>query len=113
MRLMTVFVFMIFFVSISFVHSRDLKWFYIVKSFFVFAAMHAVFIWYMVKSNGASWTNIAASKPLDNSTHIWLVLRAFNTGLGAASSLTVNQGDMTRYADKPRSAIWVSHLSTV
>ncbi len=96
------------FTAISFVHSRDLHWFYVVKSVFVFASMHAVLIWYLVKAHGVSWTNLAGEKKVTGSAHAWLVLRAFNSGLGAASSLTVNQGDMTRYARKPGDAIWVS-----
>jgi nucleobase:cation symporter-1, NCS1 family len=100
---------MIVFTAISFVHSRDLHWFYVFKSFFVFAAMHAVLIWYLVKANGVAMTSLAGSEPLTGSAHAWLVMRAFNSGLGAASSLTVNQGDMTRYARKPSDAIWVSY----
>ncbi|WVQ63909.1 uncharacterized protein L199_002065 [Kwoniella botswanensis] len=106
--LLSFFIFMIVFVSISFIHSRDLKWFYIGKSIFVFAAMHAILIWWVVKSHGVTFAYIAVDKPVSTTAHIWLVLRAFNTGLGTASSLTVNQGDMARYADKPRSAIWTT-----
>ncbi|WRT69063.1 uncharacterized protein IL334_006046 [Kwoniella shivajii] len=106
--LLSFFIFMVFFTGISFVHSRDLKWFYIIKSIFVFAAMHAILIWWVVKSHGVTFAYIAVDKPVSTTAHIWLVLRAFNTGLGTASSLTVNQGDMARYADKPGSAIWTT-----
>lgn len=71
--------------------------------------MHAVLIWFLVKAKGVSMTSLAGSEPLTGSAHIWLVLRAFNSGLGAASSLTVNQGDMTRYAKKPSDALWVCY----
>ena len=104
----TVFLFMIAFTAISFVHSRDLHWFYVGKSIFVFASMHAILIWYLVKADGVSMTTLARSEKITGSAHAWLVLRAFNSGLGAASSLTVNQGDMARYAKKPKDAIWVS-----
>lgn len=102
--------FMVGFFALSCVHSRDLKWFYTFKSIFVFGAMHAVLIWWMVKNGGAGWSNLrtTSTTPLTTTTRAWLVLRAFNSGLGAASSLTVNQGDMTRYANKPSAAIWVS-----
>lgn len=70
--------------------------------------MHAILIWYLVRAQGVSWTTLANSQPVTGSAHVWLVLRAFNIGLGAASSLAVNQGDMTRYAKKPSDAIWVS-----
>ncbi|WWC60687.1 uncharacterized protein I303_103263 [Kwoniella dejecticola CBS 10117] len=106
--LLSFFIFMFFFIGISFVHSRDLKWFYIGKSIFVFAAMHAILIWWVVKSHGVTFAYIAVDKPISSTAHIWLVLRAFNTGLGTASSLTVNQGDMARYADKPGSALWTT-----
>lgn len=98
---------MIAFTAISFVHSRDLHWFYVAKSIFVFGAMHAVLIWYLVKAKGVSMTTLANEEPVRGSAHAWLVMRAFNSGLGAASSLSVNQGDMTRYARKPKDAIWV------
>ena len=98
---------MALFTAISFVHSRDLHWFYVGKSIYVFTCMHAVLIWYLVKAHGVSWTSLAGETKVTGSAHAWLVLRAFNSGLGAASSLTVNQGDMTRYARKPKDAIWV------
>ncbi|WWC68286.1 uncharacterized protein I206_102209 [Kwoniella pini CBS 10737] len=106
--LLSFFIFMIVFVAISFVHSRDLHWFYIGKSIFVFAAMHGILGWYVVKSHGVTFSYIAVDKPVSTTAHIWLVLRAFNTGLGTASSLTVNQGDMARYANKPGSALWTT-----
>ncbi|KAH8883381.1 hypothetical protein GQ53DRAFT_847024 [Thozetella sp. PMI_491] len=106
--LISFFIFMIVFTAISFVHSRDLHWFYVGKSIFVFASMHAVLIWYLVKANGVSMTSLAGSQSVTGSAHAWLVMRAFNSGLGAASSLTVNQGDMTRYARKPKDAIWTT-----
>jgi NCS1 family nucleobase:cation symporter-1 len=62
--------------------------------------MHGVLIWWMIKSQGVSFTTLASSAPLTQDKHIWLVLQAFNAGLGTASSLTVNQGDMARYARK-------------
>jgi nucleobase:cation symporter-1, NCS1 family len=37
-----------------------------------------------------------------------LVLQAFNAGLGTASSLTVNQGDIARYARKPNDQLWTT-----
>lgn len=105
--------FMLGFIALSCVHSRDLKWFYTFKSIYVFGAMHAVLIWWMVKNGGAKWGNLNATvnggAALSTTARAWLVLRAFNSGLGAASSLTVNQGDMTRYANKPSAAIWVSY----
>ncbi|WVQ83420.1 hypothetical protein IAT38_005561 [Cryptococcus sp. DSM 104549] len=107
-NLASFFIFMAFFLAISFVHSRDLKWFYYIKSVAVFAAMHGLLAWWMMKSGGVSFTTLASSKPLTKNAHIWLVLRAFNAGLGAASSLTVNQGDMARYADKPNSQLWTT-----
>ncbi|WWD16896.1 hypothetical protein CI109_101328 [Kwoniella shandongensis] len=107
-NLASFFIFMFFFMAISFVHSRDLKWFYYIKSVFVIGAMHGVLAWWMIKSGGVSFTTLAASKPLTKNAHIWLVLRAFNAGLGTASSLTVNQGDMARYADKPNSQLWTT-----
>lgn len=70
--------------------------------------MHAILIWYLVRAHGVSWTTLANSKPITGSAHAWLVLRALNVGLGATSSLAVNQGDMTRYAKKPSDAIWLS-----
>ena len=102
--------FMLGFVALSCVHSRDLKWFYTFKSIYVFGAMHAVLIWWMVKNGGAGWGNLRTSttSTMATTTRAWLVLRAFNSGLGTASSLTVNQGDMTRYANKPSAVIWVS-----
>ena len=99
---------MIVFTAVSFVHSRDLHWFYVFKSIFVFAAMHAILIWYLVKARGVSMTKLSGSAHVTGSAHAWLVMRAFNSGLGAASSLTVNQGDMTRYARKPGDALWTT-----
>ncbi|KAI0477488.1 permease for cytosine/purines, uracil, thiamine, allantoin-domain-containing protein [Xylariaceae sp. FL0804] len=106
--LVSFFIFMLVFVLISLIHSRDLHWFYVCKSVYVFVCMHAVLIWYLAKSRGVSMTTLAGQPPSSQSAHAWLVLRAFNSGLGAASSLTVNQGDMTRYARKPSDAIWTT-----
>lgn len=62
----------------------------------------------MINNKGVSFTSLAGSKPLDKQSHIWLVLQAFNAGVGTASSLSVNQGDMARYATKPNDQLWVS-----
>lgn len=97
------------FIALSFVHSRDLKYFYWFKSVYVFIVMHGILIWWMVKAHGVSFTTLASSTKLSRTDHIWLVLRAFNSGLGTASSLTVNQGDMTRYATSGGAAMWVSN----
>ncbi|KAI1365587.1 permease for cytosine/purines, uracil, thiamine, allantoin-domain-containing protein [Xylaria arbuscula] len=104
-------IFMAVFIAISFVHSRDLRWFYVGKSIFVFVAMHSILIWYLVTAGGVSITTLANSDPPTGSAYVWLVLRAFNSGLGNASSLTVNQGDMTRYAKKPSDALWTTLIS--
>ncbi|KAJ3570479.1 hypothetical protein NPX13_g5718 [Xylaria arbuscula] len=104
-------IFMAVFIAISFVHSRDLRWFYVGKSIFVFVAMHSILIWYLVTAGGVSITTLANSDPPTGSAYVWLVLRVFNSGLGNASSLTVNQGDMTRYAKKPSDALWTTLIS--
>lgn len=103
-----VFIFMAIFQGVSFVHSRDLVWLYYTKSVLVMLAMHGVLIWWMVQAGGAKLETLNSSSQLSQTTHIWLVLQAFNTGLGTASSLSVNQGDMARYARKPGDQLWVS-----
>lgn len=55
----------------------------------------------MINNKGVSFTTLARTEPLEKQTHIWLVLQAFNAGLGTAASLAVNQGDMARYATRP------------
>lgn len=70
--------------------------------------MHAVLIWFMVKSGGVSFTSFGNGARMPREQHIWLVLQAFNAGIGTASSLAVNQGDMARYANTPNAQLWVS-----
>ncbi len=107
-ELTSVFIFMLFFICLTFIHSRDLKYMYYFKSIFVTFTMHAVLIWWMINNKGVTFTSLARSEPLEKQTHIWLVLQAFNAGVGTASSLAVNQGDMARYATKPSAQLWVS-----
>lgn len=45
--LTSVFIFMFFFLILSFFHSRDLKYLYYFKSIFCAITMHAVLIWYV------------------------------------------------------------------
>ncbi|GAA5920620.1 hypothetical protein JCM6882_003881 [Rhodosporidiobolus microsporus] len=106
-QLASFFIFMLVFQSMSLVHARDLKYFYQAKSVLVFAAMHGILIWWMMKSGGEQFTQFS-SKEMSHDSWLWLSAQAFNAGLGAASSLTVNQGDMTRYATKPGDAIWTT-----
>ncbi|GAA6014119.1 hypothetical protein JCM10207_006102 [Rhodosporidiobolus poonsookiae] len=80
---------MLVFISMSFIHARDLN------------------IWWMKKSGGEQFTQFK-TKEMSHDSWLWLAARSFNAGLGAASSLTVNQGDMTRYATKPGDAIWTT-----
>lgn len=63
----------------------------------------------MVKAGGAQ-INEFTSKSMPHGEWLWLAAQSFNAGLGAASSLTVNQGDMTRYASKPSAAIWSTSI---
>ncbi|BGP14767.1 hypothetical protein JCM10213v2_002719 [Rhodosporidiobolus nylandii] len=106
-NLASFFIFQLVQVSMSVVHARDLKYFYQAKSVLVFIAMHAIMIWWMLKAGGAQFGQFA-SKEMSQTSYLWLAAQSFNAGLGTASSLTVNQGDMTRYADKPSSAIWTT-----
>lgn len=99
---------MFVFICLSFIHSRDLKPLYYIKSIYVSIAMHAVLIWFMVKSGGVSFTSFGNAEPLSKDRHIWLVLQAFNAGIGTASSLAVNQGDMARYANTPNAQLWTT-----
>ncbi|GAA6000183.1 uncharacterized protein JCM10292_004024 [Rhodotorula paludigena] len=99
------FMFMLVQQGMTFFHARDLKYFYHVKSITVFITFHGILIWFMVKTGGARISEFV-STPMSHDSYLWLAARSFNAGLGAASSLTVNQGDMTRYATKPRDAIW-------
>ncbi|GJN87599.1 hypothetical protein Rhopal_000554-T1 [Rhodotorula paludigena] len=99
------FMFMLVQQGMTFFHARDLKYFYHVKSITVFITFHGILIWFMVKTRGARISEFV-STPMSHDSYLWLAARSFNAGLGAASSLTVNQGDMTRYATKPRDAIW-------
>lgn len=101
---------MLVFISLSFVHSRDLKPLYYFKSVYVSLAMHAVLIWFAVKNGGLSFSGLGSTTVTTVSTtqRAWLCLQAFNVGLGTASSLSVNQGDMARYANKPNAQLWVS-----
>ena len=103
-----VFVFMFIFTAVSFCHTRDLQMFYHFKAVYCFISMFAMMIWFMVKAGGVSWSTLDTNLDQSGYTRAWLILRAFNSGVGAASSLTVNQGDMTRYANKPSSAIWTT-----
>ena len=99
---------MLVFVCLAFVHSRDLKPLYYFKSVYVGLAMHGVLIWFAVKSGGLSFSGLGApSGNISTTQRAWLCLQAFNVGLGTASSLSVNQGDMARYADKPNAQLWV------
>jgi NCS1 family nucleobase:cation symporter-1 len=101
-------IFMLVFISLAFVHSRDLKPLYYIKSVYVSLAMHAVLIWFAVKAGGLSLSDLTAAPPTMSTTQrAWLCLQAFNVGLGTASSLSVNQGDMARYANKPNAQLWV------
>ncbi|KAK4700931.1 nucleobase:cation symporter-1, NCS1 family, partial [Phenoliferia sp. Uapishka_3] len=104
---LSVAIFMLVFLSMSVVHARDLKWFYNIKSVLVFIGFHGVLIWWMIKAKGAQFTQFP-EKAMSTTSKAWLVLQAFNAGLGAASSLTVNQGDMARYATKPGDAMWTT-----
>lgn len=106
--LTTVIIFMAIFISLAFVHSRDLKPLYYIKSVYVGLAMHAVLIWFAVKTGGLSFSDLGSAPPTMSTTQrAWLCLQAFNVGLGTASSLSVNQGDMARYANKPNAQLWV------
>ncbi|KAF8916580.1 permease for cytosine/purines, uracil, thiamine, allantoin-domain-containing protein [Mucidula mucida] len=89
------------FQCLTVVHPRDLKYFYMVKSVIVFAAMNGVLIWWMKKNGGASFPSQANSK-LSSTERGWLFMQAFNSGFGTLSSLTVNQADIARYARLPQ-----------
>ncbi|KAL1716454.1 permease for cytosine/purines, uracil, thiamine, allantoin-domain-containing protein [Schizophyllum commune] len=100
-------IFMLVFGSMSFIHARDLRYFYQVKSILVFIVMHALLIWWMVKARGVDFTVFPEAK-MSTDTKAWLVLQAFNAGLGTASSVTVNQGDIARYARHPNDQLWTT-----
>ncbi|TRM61275.1 permease [Schizophyllum amplum] len=100
-------IFIMVFAGMSFIHSRDLRYFYQVKSVLVFIVMHALLIWWMVKAKGVNFT-VFPEAHMSTDSRAWLVLQAFNAGLGTASSLTVNQGDMARYATKPNDPLWTT-----
>ncbi|KIY68146.1 hypothetical protein CYLTODRAFT_453845 [Cylindrobasidium torrendii FP15055 ss-10] len=92
------------FQCLTVIHPRDLRVFYVVKSVIVFAAMHGVLIWWMMKNHGASFPQVETS--LTTSETGWLFMSAFNAGFGTISSLTVNQADIARYAKKPDDQFW-------
>ena len=61
----------------------------------------------MVKARGVDFTVFPEAK-MSTDTKAWLVLQAFNAGLGTASSVTVNQGDIARYARHPNDQLWTT-----
>ncbi|KAL5536558.1 hypothetical protein ACEPAF_380 [Sanghuangporus sanghuang] len=100
-----VFIFWFVFQCMTVIHARDMKYFYWAKAILVFICMHGVLIWWMVVANGSLNTSYA-KKQQSASTQGWLFMQAFNTGLGVGASLTVNQGDIARYATSPRAQFW-------
>lgn len=84
---------------------------YIIKSYFVAAAMLGILIWWMVKAHGATFNAWTTPKALTGSAKAWLVLQTFNAGVGAASSLTVNQGTIGRLSGGFGQALTASSLS--
>ncbi|KAJ4478346.1 permease for cytosine/purines, uracil, thiamine, allantoin-domain-containing protein [Lentinula aciculospora] len=90
---------------LTFVHPRDLKWFYVAKSVIVLAAMHGILAWWMRKNGGVHFPSQNGNQ-LSGSTRAWLWMQAFNSGFGAVSSLTVNQADIARYAKSPNDQLW-------
>lgn len=73
--------------------------------------MVGILIWWMVKAHGATFNAWTTPKELTGSAKAWLVLQTFNAGVGAASSLTVNQGDMARYATHPNDQLWTTLIA--
>ncbi|KAJ3967350.1 permease for cytosine/purines, uracil, thiamine, allantoin-domain-containing protein [Lentinula raphanica] len=93
------------FQCLTFIHPRDLKWFYIAKSVIVLTAMHGILAWWMRKNGGVHFPS-QDSNQISGTTRAWLWMQAFNSGFGAVSSLTVNQADIARYAKSPNDQFW-------
>ncbi|KAF9076875.1 permease for cytosine/purines, uracil, thiamine, allantoin-domain-containing protein [Rhodocollybia butyracea] len=90
------------FQCLTFLHPRDLKWFYVAKSIIVMTAMNGILIWWLHKNGGVHFS----AQPPTQIPRVWLWLEAFNSGFGSVSSLTVNQADIARYARSPNDQLW-------
>ncbi|KAK1229893.1 hypothetical protein PQX77_006992, partial [Marasmius sp. AFHP31] len=86
-------------------HPRDLKWFYLVKSVIVFAAMQGILGWWVNRNGGLKFSSQQSINPSSPSQG-WLWIQAFNSGMGTISSLTVNQADIARYSQTPNDQFW-------
>ncbi|KAM0752911.1 hypothetical protein T439DRAFT_354383 [Meredithblackwellia eburnea MCA 4105] len=108
-KLASFFIYYAVMVPISFVHSRKLKWWYTIKAWVVLAMMHFMLIWWMVKAHPLN-LSVWPKKAMTSRDHAWLIVQAINAGIGSASSITVNQGDMARYARKPSDQMWTTFI---